>query len=66
MCGGEEKENEQSADETERSCRWRWGDGEINLRREDSKCAECGSGEVEAAKHFSMRCKAWDREREDT
>ena len=39
--------------------RWR------GLRREDRKCAECGSGEVEDVKHFLMRCEAWDREREE-
>ena len=39
--------------------RWR------GLRREDRKCAECGSGKVEDVKHFVMRCEAWDREREE-
>ena len=39
--------------------RWR------GLRREDRKCAECGSGEVEDVKHFLMRREAWDREREE-
>ena len=38
--------------------RWR------GLRREERKCAECDSGEVEDVKHFLMRCKAWNRERE--
>ena len=33
------------------------------LSREDRKCAECGSGEVEVVEHFLMRCEAWDRER---
>ena len=27
--------------------------------------ADCDSGEVENVKHFLMRCKAWNRERED-
>ena len=35
------------------------------MRREDRKCAECSSGEVEDVKHFVMRCEAWDREREE-
>ena len=41
--------------------RWR------GLKREDRKCAECGSGEVEDVKHFLMRCEAyaWDRERKE-
>ena len=39
--------------------RWR------GLRREERKCAECDSGEVEDVKHFLMRCKAWNREREE-
>ena len=39
--------------------RWR------GLRREERKCAECGCGEVEDVKHFLMRCKAWNREREE-
>ena len=39
--------------------RWR------GLRREDRKCAECGSGEVEDVNHFLMRCEAWDRERKE-
>ena len=39
--------------------RWR------GLRREERKCTECDSGEVEDVKHFLMRCKAWDGEREE-
>ena len=39
--------------------RWR------GLRREDRKCAECGSGKVEDVKHFLMRCEAWNRERKE-
>ena len=39
--------------------RWR------GLRREDRKCVECGSREVEDVKHFLMRCEAWDRERKE-
>ena len=35
------------------------------MRREDRKCAECDSGEVEDVKHFLMRCEAWDRERKE-
>ena len=54
MCGGEEEEDEKSADELRGGTaelqlemgRWR------GLRREDRKCAECGSGEVEDVKHF--------------
>ena len=33
------------------------------LRREDRKCTECGSGEVEDVQHFLIRCEAWNRER---
>ena len=39
--------------------RWR------GLRREDKKCAECGSEELEDVKHFLMRCEAWDGERKE-
>ena len=39
--------------------RWR------GLRREKRKCAVCDSGELENVKHFLMRCKAWNREREE-
>ena len=28
------------------------------LKRKESKCTECDSGEVEDVKHFLMRCKA--------
>ena len=35
------------------------------LKREERKCADCDSGEVEDVKHFLMRCKAWNREREE-
>ena len=67
MCGGEEEEDEKSADELRGGTaelqlemgRWR------GLRREDRKCAECGSGEVEDVKHFLMRCEAWDGERKE-
>ena len=39
--------------------RWR------GLKREERKCAECDSGEVEDVKHFLMRCKSLNREREE-
>ena len=39
--------------------RWR------GLRREDRKCVERSSREVEDVKHFLMRCEAWDRERKE-
>ena len=39
----------------------RWG----GLKREETKYTECDSGEVEDVKHFLMRCKAWNREREE-
>ena len=39
--------------------RWR------GLRREERKCTKCDSGEVEDLKHFLMRCKAWNGEREE-
>ena len=38
--------------------RWR------GLKREERKCTNCDGGEVEDVKHFLMRCKAWNRERE--
>ena len=39
--------------------RWR------GLKREERKCTECDSGEVEDVKHFLMRSKALNREREE-
>ena len=39
--------------------RWR------GLKREVRKCTECDSGEVGDVKHFLMKCKAWNREREE-
>ena len=39
--------------------RWR------GLKREERKCTECDSGEVEDVKHFLLRCKALSREREE-
>ena len=33
-------------------CKWR------GLKRDERKCTECDSGEVEDLKHFRMRCKA--------
>ena len=39
--------------------RWR------GLKREEKKCTEGDSGKVEDVKHFLMRCKAWNREREE-
>ena len=39
--------------------RWR------GLKREERKCTECDSGGVEDVKHFQMRCKALNREREE-
>ena len=41
-----------------------WGDGEVRSRKE-RKCTECDSGEVEDVKHFLIRCKALNREREE-
>ena len=35
------------------------------LKREERKCIECDSGEVEDVKHFLMRCKTWNGEREE-
>ena len=35
------------------------------MKREKRKCTECDSGEVEDVKCFLMRCKAWNREREE-
>jgi len=37
--------------------RWR------GLKREERKCTECDSEEVEDVKHFLMRCNAWKGER---
>ena len=34
------------------------------MKREEKKCTECDSGEVEDVKHFLMICKAWNGERE--
>ena len=34
------------------------------LKREERKCTECGSGEVEDVKHFLMRRKVWNGELE--
>ena len=39
--------------------RWR------GLKREERKCTECDSGEMEDVKHFQIRCKALNREREE-
>ena len=39
--------------------RWR------GLKGEERKCTECDNGEVEDVKHFLMRCKALNREREE-
>ena len=46
----------------QQSCRWRWGDGEV--KREERKCTECDSGEVEDVKHFLMICEVLNTERE--
>ena len=35
------------------------------LKREERKCTECDSGEVEDMKHLLMRCKALNRERQE-
>ena len=35
------------------------------FEREERKCTECDSGEVKDVKHFLMRCKALNREREE-
>ena len=35
------------------------------MKREERKCTECGSGEVEDVKHVLIRCKALNREREE-
>ena len=35
------------------------------MKREERKCTECDSGEVEDVKYFLMRCKAWNGEREE-
>ena len=39
--------------------RWR------GLKREERKCTECYSGEVEDVLYFLMRCKAWNGESEE-
>ena len=38
--------------------RWR------GFKREERKCTECDSGEVEDVKHFLMRCEVLNTERE--
>ena len=35
------------------------------LKKEERKCTECDSGEVEDVKHFLKRWKALNREREE-
>ena len=35
------------------------------MKREERKCTECDSGEGEDVKHFLMRCKVLNREREE-
>ena len=35
------------------------------MKREEKKCTESDSGKVEDVKHFLMRFKAWNREREE-
>ena len=35
------------------------------MKREERKCTECDSGEVEDVKCFLIRCKALNREREE-
>ena len=39
--------------------RWR------GIKREERKCTDCDSGEVEDVTHFLMRCNAWNGEREE-
>ena len=39
--------------------RWR------GLKRDERKCTECYSGEVEDVLYFLMRCKAWNGESEE-
>ena len=38
---------------------------ERGLKREERKCTEYDSEEVENVKHFLMRCKALNKEREE-
>ena len=35
------------------------------LKRKEKKCSDCDGGEMEDVKHFLMRCKEWNREREE-
>ena len=35
------------------------------MEKEERKCTECDIVEVEDLKHFLMRCKAWNGEREE-
>ena len=35
------------------------------MKREERKCTECDNGELEDVKHFLMRCKALNKEREE-
>ncbi len=37
----------------------------IGSKREERRCTECDGGEVEDVKHFLMRCKTWNGEREE-
>ena len=35
------------------------------MKREERKCTDCDSGEVEDVTHFLMRCNTWNGEREE-
>ena len=35
------------------------------IKREERKCTDCDSGEVEDVTHFLMRCNTWNGEREE-
>ena len=63
MCGSEEKKDTDeakggTAELQVEMKRWR------GLKKEERKCMECDSGEVEDMKHYLIRCKAWNGERE--
>ena len=71
MCGSEEKEDEKNTDEAKEGVGGDTAELQVEvgrwsgLKREERKCTECDSGEVEDVKHFLMRCKAWNGEREE-
>ena len=62
MCGSEEKKIRRILTKLRGHSRAAGGGGRRRgLKRDERKCTECDSGEVEYVKHFLMRCKAWNK-----